>query len=297
MAKRSNSAGLGRGLGALLGDAVTQTEAEGMSTLPIEKVRPNKDQPRKQFRDETIGDLADSIRIHGVIQPINVRRMASGYYEIISGERRWRAAREAGLDEIPAVIVEADDRKAMELGLIENLQREDLNPMEEARGYQTLMNDFGMTQDEVARQVGKSRPAVANAVRLLGLSKELAQYVEADILSAGHARAILGLENAEERKAVADKVAQRQLSVRQTEELVRQLNRQAAKPEPEPPKVGDVDYAAVAARELGDTLGRRVKIISGKRKGKLELEYYGNEDLNDLLEALQTLPRRNQHGS
>ena len=295
MARRSTSSGLGRGLGALLGDAVTQTEAEGLSTLPMEKVRPNKEQPRKQFNDESLEELAESIRLHGVIQPINVRRMASGYYEIISGERRWRAAREAGLDEIPAVVLEADDRKAMELALIENLQREDLNPMEEARGFQSLMDEFGLTQEEVARQVGKSRPAVANAVRLLGLSKELAQYVEADILSAGHARAILGLNDPDQRKAVADKAAQRQLSVRQTEELVRQLNAQQAKAETDSPAVpADVDYAAVAAKELGDTLGRRVKIVTGRKKGRLELEYYGNDDLNALLEALQSLPRRTE---
>ena len=295
MARRSTSSGLGRGLGALLGDAVTQTEAESLSTLPMEKVRPNKEQPRKQFNDEALEELTESIRLHGVIQPINVRRMASGYYEIISGERRWRAAREAGLEEIPAVVLEADDRKAMELALIENLQREDLNPMEEARGFQSLMDEFGLTQEEVARQVGKSRPAVANAVRLLGLSKELAQYVEADILSAGHARAILGLNDPDQRKAVADKAAQRQLSVRQTEELVRQLNAQQAKAETDSPAVpADVDYAAVAAKELGNTLGRRVKIVTGRKKGRLELEYYGNDDLNALLEALQSLPRRTE---
>jgi ParB family chromosome partitioning protein len=292
MARRNNGSGLGRGLGALLGDAVTQTEAEGLSTLPMEKVRPNKEQPRKQFNDEALNELSESIRLHGVIQPINVRRLSSGYYEIISGERRWRAAREAGLEEIPAVVLEADDRKAMELALIENLQREDLNPMEEARGFRSLMQEFGLTQEEVSRQVGKSRPAVANALRLLGLDQELAQYVEAEIISAGHARAILGLENAADRKAVADRVAQRQLSVRQTEELVRQLNRRQAQPEESPAPLSQVDYAAVAAKELGDTLGRRVKIVTGKKKGRLELEYYGNEDLNDLLEALQGLPRR-----
>ena len=292
MARKNNGSGLGRGLSALLGDAVAQTETEGLSTLPLEQVRPNREQPRKQFDDESLNDLTESIRLHGVIQPINVRRLSSGYYEIISGERRWRAAREAGLEDIPAVIMEADDRKAMELALIENLQREDLNPMEEARGFQSLMQEFGLTQEEVARQVGKSRPAVANAVRLLSLDPELVQYVEADILSAGHARAILGLNDPAQRKRVADKVAQRQLSVRQTEELVRQLNKQQSRPEPTPNR--DVDYAAVAARELGDTLGRRVKIVTGRKKGRLELEYYGSEDLNDLLEALSKLPRRGQ---
>lgn len=294
MAKRNFSSGLGRGLGALLGDAADQPEFEGVSTLPIEKVRPNQDQPRKQFDSQALADLTESVRLHGVLQPINVRLMASGYYQIISGERRWRAAREAGLEEIPVIVLEADDRRAMELGLIENLQREDLNPMEEARGFQTLMQEYGMTQEEVARQVGKSRPAVANAVRLLALPQELAQYVEADILSAGHARALLGLTDPEEMKAVADKVAQRQLSVRQTEELVRQMQKLAGQSEKKqtPDAAPEVDYAAIAARELADSLGRKVKIVSGRKKGRLELEYYGTEDLNDLLEALHRLPRR-----
>lgn len=293
MAKRNTSSGLGRGLGALLGDAVNQQEHEGVTSLPIEKVRPNQDQPRKQFDDQALADLTESVRLHGILQPINVRLMASGYYQIISGERRWRAAREAGLDEIPVIVLEADDRKAMELGLIENLQREDLNPMEEAKGFQSLIQDYGLTQEEVARQVGKSRPAIANAVRLLALPKELMQYVEADILSAGHARALLALSDPEEMKAVADKVAQRQLSVRQTEELVKQLLKAGKKEEDPPsPALPDVDYSAVAAKELADSLGRKVKIISGKRKGKLELEYYGMDDLNDLLEALHRLPRR-----
>ena len=293
MAKRNTSSGLGRGLGALLGDAVTQTEHEGVTQLPIEKVQPNQDQPRKQFNAEALADLAESIRIHGILQPITVRLLSSGYYQIISGERRWRAAREADLDQVPVIVIEADDRKVMELGLIENLQREDLNPMEEAKGYQTLIQEYGLTQEEVARQVGKSRPAVANAVRLLALPKELAQYVEADILSAGHARALLGLEDPAEMKAAADKIAERQLSVRQTEELVRQLQKQAKRqPKEEKSDPLAVDYAAVAARELADTLGRRVKIVSGKRKGRLELEYYGVDDLNDLLEALQKLPKR-----
>ncbi len=293
MAKRMMASGLGRGLDALLGEAASQPEQEGVTTLPIEKVRPNQAQPRKQFNEESLADLTESVRLHGILQPINVRLMASGYYQIISGERRWRAAREAGLEEVPVIVLEADDRKAMELGLIENLQREDLNPMEEAKGYQTLIQDYGMTQEEVARQVGKSRPAVANAVRLLALPKELAEYVEADILSAGHARALLGLSDPGAMKAAADKVAQRQLSVRQTEELVRQLNRNARQEEPKAPAVPEVDYSAAAARELEDSLGRRVKIVSGKRKGRLELEYYGVDDLNDLLEALHRLPKRN----
>ena len=161
--------GLGRGLGALLGDAALQTQEGGSLSLPISQVEPGLKQPRKRFDEESLQDLADSIRTHGVIQPLTVRRLSSGYYQIIAGERRWRAAKLAGLTEVPAVIIEADDRKVMELGLIENLQREDLNPIEEANGYKVLMEEYGLTQEEVAQRVGKSRPAVANALRLLAL--------------------------------------------------------------------------------------------------------------------------------
>ena len=161
--------GLGRGLGALLGDAALQSQEGGSLSLPISQVEPGLKQPRKRFDEESLQDLADSIRIHGIIQPLTVRRLSSGYYQIIAGERRWRAAKQAGLDEVPAVIIEADDRKVMELGLIENLQREDLNPIEEANGYKVLMSEYGLTQEEVAQRVGKSRPAVANALRLLAL--------------------------------------------------------------------------------------------------------------------------------
>ena len=285
--------GLGKGLGALLGDFEAPAPRAGVLQVPIQRVEPNPEQPRSSFDDEALQALADSIAAHGILQPLTVRELPGEYYQIIAGERRWRAARLAGLNEVPVLVVEADDRKAMELGLIENLQREDLNPMEEAKGYQTLMQEFGLTQEEVARQVGKSRPAVANAVRLLGLPKELAQYVEADIISAGHARAILSLTDGGQMKAVADKVAERQLSVRQTEELVRQVNKAKPESEDKPQALPDVDYSAIAAKELGDSLGRKVKIVSGKRKGKLELEYYGVDDLNDLLEALHRLPKRN----
>ena len=288
MAKRNTSSGLGRGLGALLGDAVTQTEHEGVTQLPIEKVQPNQDQPRKQFNAEALADLAESIRIHGILQPITVRLLSSGYYQIISGERRWRAAREAELDQVPVIVIEADDRKVMELGLIENLQREDLNPMEEAKGYQTLIQEYGLTQEEVARQVGKSRPAVANAVRLLALPKELAQYVEADILSAGHARALLGLEDPAEMKAAADKIAERQLSVRQTEALVKALSRQPKeKPKSELPDLSL--YLGELEKDLSGALGRKVKIAHKGKKGKIELEYYGDEDLEALLAALKSM--------
>lgn len=292
MAKGTRDSGLGRGLSALLGEAALEPEHQGVTKLPIEKVQPNGAQPRKFFSSESISDLADSIRTHGILQPISVRLMASGYYQIISGERRWRAAREAGLAEVPVLVLEADDRKSMELGLIENLQREDLNPMEEALGFQTLISEYGLTQEEVAQQVAKSRPAIANALRLLGLPEDLKALVEENRLTAGHARAILSLTNEDARWALAQQIMDHSLSVRQAEEVAKKLNR-TKKPASLPEKkTNEVDYAALAALELGKSLGRKVKIISGKRKGRLELEYYGVDDLNDLLDALKALPTR-----
>lgn len=184
--------GLGRGLGALMGDdAYSEEQSGSLSTLPISQIQPGLKQPRKRFDDEAISELADSIREHGLIQPLTVRRLASGYYQIIAGERRWRASKEAGLTEVPVSIIEADDKKVMELGLIENLQREDLNPMEEANGYKALMEEYGMTQEEVAQRMGKSRPAIANALRLLALPDAVRFLLEEGKLSAGHAKAIL----------------------------------------------------------------------------------------------------------
>lgn len=296
MAKRTSGSGLGRGLGALLGEAALEPEQEGVSKLPLAKIQPNPSQPRKLFDQEALETLADSIRQHGLIQPIAVRRTASGYYQIISGERRWRAARLAELDEVPAVVIDADDRKCVELALIENLQREDLNAMEEAQGYLTLMQDYGMTQELVSKQVGKSRSAVANAIRLLSLPEDLKVLVEEDKLTAGHARAVLSVPNEDDRYALADKIIADSLSVRQAEELAKKLAAKAEEPEVvNTAKQADpleVDYAAIAARELGDHLGRKVKIVSGKRKGRLELEYYGVDDLNDLLDDLKLLPKK-----
>ena len=280
--------GLGRGLGALLGDDVLKPEAAGNLYLPISQVGSYSAQPRKLFDEDALSELADSIREHGVIQPLTVRKLSSGYYQIIAGERRWRAARLAGLTEIPAVVIEADDQKAAELALVENLQREDLNPMEEAAGYQSLIQTYHMTQEEAARRVGKSRSAVANAMRLLGLQPGVRKLVEEGSLSAGHARALLPLSPALQTKA-AETVVQGQLSVRQTEVLAKKLlTEPAEEPEiPEPPK--EVDYAAEAQRSLASRLGRGVKIVTGRKKGRIELEYYGLDDLNDLLEALALL--------
>ena len=282
--------GLGKGLGALLGDAALQTQEAGSLSLPISQVEPGLKQPRKRFDDEALADLADSIRQHGVIQPLTVRRLSSGYYQIIAGERRWRAAKLAGLSEVPAVIIEADDRKVMELGLIENLQREDLNPMEEAGGYRVLMEEYGLTQEEVAQQVGKSRPAVANALRLLSLPPSLHPLLEDGQLSAGHARAILSIPSPQLQEKLADKVGAEGLSVRQTEALAKRRAAGEAAPPPRPEGPDLSIYLKEAERTLGARFGRKVSIVSGKRKGRIELEYYGPDDLTALLELLEKAP-------
>ena len=278
--------GLGRGLGALLGDDVLQTESTGSLSLPISQVESCSSQPRKSFDEASLAELADSIREHGIIQPLTVRKLSSGYYQIIAGERRWRAARIAGLQEVPVIVIEADDRKAAELAMIENLQREDLNPMEEAAGFQSLIETYHMTQEEAARQVGKSRSAVTNSLRLLSLTPAVRQLVETGKLSAGHARALLPLSPAMQENA-ANAVVAGGLSVRQTEALVKKLSAEK-KPEKEPDPQR-VDYAAAAQRDLTSRLGRGVRIVSGRKKGRIELEYYGMDDLNDLLEALALL--------
>ena len=275
--------GLGRGLGALLGDDVMKTEASGQLYLPISQVESHSGQPRKYFDEEALAELAESIREHGIIQPITVRRLSSGYYQIIAGERRWRAARIAGLNEVPAIVIEADDRKAAELAMIENLQREDLNPMEEAAGFHSLMENYHMTQEEAAQRVGKSRSAVANSLRLLNLTEPVRAMVEDGRLSAGHARTLLPLSPALQEKT-AETVVNSGLSVRQTEALVKRLQTEPRQKEEKDPNT--VDYAAEAQKDLAAKLGRGVKIVSGRKKGRIELEYYGMDDLNDLLEAL-----------
>ena len=275
--------GLGRGLGALLGDDVLKTESSGSLLLPLSQVESCSSQPRKSFDESALSDLADSIRQHGIIQPLTVRKLASGYYQIIAGERRWRAARLAGLSEVPAIVIEADDRKAAELAMIENLQREDLNAMEEAAGYQALIENYRMTQEEAATRVGKSRSAVANALRLLSLSPPVRKLVEDGTLSAGHARALLPLSPGLQERA-AQSVVSGGLSVRQTEALAKRLSTE--KDSPDKAVSTEPDYALEAQKELSSALGRGVKIVSGRKKGRVELEYYGMDDLNDLLEAL-----------
>lgn len=280
--------GLGRGLGALIGDFQEEPESAAVTKLPLQKVEPNPDQPRRTFDEEELQTLADSIAAHGILQPLAVRASGGGFYQIIAGERRWRAARMAGLSEVPVVVLEADDRTVMELALVENLQRQDLNPMEEAEGYQRLMKEYGLTQEEAAARVGKSRPAVANALRLLLLPEEVRSLVEDGTISAGHARAILSLPAARLQKAAAQKIVALRLSVRQAEAMCKRMLQEEEKPEPKPAPL-TVDYVAECEKSLTRRLDRKVRIVNGKRKGRFELEFYGQEDLQRLYDALLAL--------
>ena len=283
----ASAKGLGRGLGALLGDFTDELEKKSAyQLLPIYKVEPNPDQPRHDFDEEELQLLADSITVHGVIQPLTVRETGNGYYQIIAGERRWRASRLAGLSEIPAVIIEADDRKAMELALIENLQRQDLNPVEESLGYQALISEYGLTQEEAAARVGKSRPTVANALRLLHLPDSVLDLLRQGSLTSGHARAILSLKSEKKQLEAAQKICALGLSVRQAELLCKNMSKE---PKPEKEATFAVDYVAECEKSLSKHLGRGVKIVNGKRKGRFELEFYGQEDLQNLLDALMKL--------
>lgn len=281
--------GLGSGLGVLFGDTLSQDNLPPTAMLPISKVEPREDQPRCHFDDVALAELTESIRQYGLIQPITVRKIDSGYYQIIAGERRWRAARAAGLDEVPVRIVEADDRRAMELALVENLQREDLNPIEEARGYRTLMEEYGLTQEETSQAVGKSRPAVANALRLLNLSSSVLSMVEDGRLSAGHARALVPIRDDQTQLKAAQTVIDRHLSARQTESLASRLLK--APPEDKglasPSDRVLVNYTREIEHELENLLGRKVKLVDGVKKGHIELEFYGSDDRENLIENLK----------
>ncbi len=283
------SKGLGKGLGALMGDFMEEpVQKSPYQMLPLHKVEPNPNQPRRDFDPEELQALADSIATHGVVQPLTVREMPSGYYQIIAGERRWRAARIAELREIPAVIIEADDKKVMELALIENLQRQDLNPVEEAMGYRTLMEEHGLTQEETAQRVGKSRPNVANMLRLLTLCPDVLDMVRSGALSAGHARALIPLKTDKLQKEAAQKIAALGLSVRQAELMCKNLQKE---PAPVKPVTLQVNYISECEKSLSKHLGRGVKIVDGKRKGRFELEFYGPEDLQNLLDALMKIKK------
>ena len=285
----ASNKGLGKGLGALLGDFDEPSAQQSpYKLLPIYKVEPNPDQPRQDFDEEELQALSESIALHGIVQPLTVRELSGGYYQIIAGERRWRAARMAGLSEVPAVVIVADDRKTKELALIENLQRQDLNAVEEAMGYQSLMEEYGLTQEDAAGRVGKSRSAVANALRLLNLCPQVLEKVRSGQLSAGHARAVLTLKTEKMQQQAAQKIIALGLSVRQAELLCKNMTREPS-PVVEAPLA--VDYVAECEKTLSKHLGRGVKIVNSKRKGRFELEFYGAEDLQVLLDALMKLEK------
>ncbi len=275
--------GLGKGLDALFLDNAIDESGGSVSRLPINDIEPNRDQPRKTFDEEALGELAKSIADHGVIQPLLVRPMTDGSYQLIAGERRWRASRMAGLTEVPVVIREMSDSEAMELALVENLQREDLNPIEEARGFQLLMETYALTQEQAASRVGKSRPAVANAMRLLLLPDDVLQMVETGVLSAGHARALLGLAQSDDMVALAKQIVEKGLSVRETERLVKTATQDKPKREKRVKK-RDVFYDE-AELAFSDALGRKAKVfLSSGGKGTVEIEFFGKEDLGKLLQ-------------
>lgn len=274
--------GLGRGLDLLFGEQIEAQNGEnGVKMLKIETIEPNHDQPRKRFDEAALAELCDSIREHGVITPIAVRELDKGRYQIIAGERRYRAARMAGLSELPAIILTANDEQTRIMALTENLQREDLNPIEQANGFAELCEKFGLTQEEVARRVGKSRPAVANALRLLELSPPVRDMVEDGRLSAGHARALLSL-NAENQLSAARRILSGNLSVREAEALVKRLK------SPPKPEKRDSIYAAELSRELSRKLGRGVKVSEGKNgRGRVIIDYYDLDDLDRLVAILK----------
>lgn len=281
--------GLGMGLDALFAANAYDDEPESeLLIVPLNRVEPREDQPRQYFDPQALEELADSIRQYGLIQPITVRKLDNGFYQIIAGERRWRAARLAELQEVPVRVIEADDRRTAELALVENLQREDLNPIEEAKGYKSLMQDYGLTQEETARSVGRSRPAIANSLRLLSLSAPVMSLVEKGELSAGHARALIPIENERVQLETAQEVVKKNLSVRKTERIAAKLCRPEPEKAPQDSSV-HVDYAAELSEELSRQLGRRVHLVENRAGGRIELDFYGAEDREKLIEQLRNL--------
>ncbi|MCM1544612.1 MAG: ParB/RepB/Spo0J family partition protein [Ruminococcus sp.] len=273
--------GLGKGLDALFIDNAIEEENGSPLMLKIHEIEPNRDQPRKDFDEDALSELADSIAEHGIIQPLLVRPLADGAYQIIAGERRWRAARMAGLTEVPVLVKEISESEIMELALVENLQREDLNPIEEAEGLQVLMETYGMTQEEAAKRVGKSRPAVANATRLLVLPKKVIDMLKDGSISAGHARALLALSDDEKIKELAAEIVKKGMSVRDTERLVKFMLKDSAKPNKKQKK-RDIFYDEVEL-SVSDAIGRKAKVnVNSSGKGTIEIEFYNKEDLAKL---------------
>ncbi len=296
MAKR----GLGKGIGALFGNDIEETDIvaqdihqinendkEKVTSLKLAQIEPNKEQPRKNFDEEKLQQLADSIKQHGVIQPIIVKDLNNGYYQIVAGERRWRASRIAGITEIPAIIRTYDELATMQIALIENLQREDLNPIEEALSYKALLDDFALTQEKVSEQVGKSRSAIANTIRLLSLPKQVQKLLEEGAISGGHARAILSVTSEEGKLQLAEKIIENGLNVRQAEQLAKALNAQKQEKEPTQPQTSAFDLQLQGIQKrMSDLLGTKVKILNGAKKGKIEIEYYSANDLERVLKLL-----------
>lgn len=285
--------GLGIGLDVLFGADNYEEDGSELLSLPISKVEPRGEQPREYFDEKALQDLADSIAQYGLIQPIVARKLDSGYYQIIAGERRWRASRLAGLEEIPVRVIQADDRRTAELALVENLLREDLNPIEEAKGYRSLIEDYGLTQEEAARSVGRSRPAITNSLRLLSLTPAVMELVEKKELSAGHARALVPILDSGRQIDAAREVIRRSLSVRQTELLAARMLRQPKKTDAADPLA--VDYAAEISDELSRILGRKVRLSEGRRGGRIELEYYDADDREKLIADLREAGKQKKH--
>ena len=280
--------GLGTGLDVLFGASGLDEENESeLLILPISKVEPRIDQPREYFDQQALQELADSIAQYGLIQPITVRKLETGYYQIIAGERRWRASRLAGLKEVPVRVIEADDRRTAELALVENLQREDLNPIEEAKGYRTLIEEYGLTQEEAAKSVGRSRPAITNAMRLLSLSAPVLEMVEKGELSAGHARALVPISDEKLQWEAANEVKSKNLSVRKTEQLATRITKESKTEKPANDPLA-VDYSAEVSNQLTAALGRRVRLVDGKKTGRIEIEFYGADDREALIALLQS---------
>ena len=285
MAKNKNT-GLGRGLDAIFLDNTTEESGRGVTMLRLSDIEPRPDQPRKQFESESLASLADSIAENGVLQPLLVRAEGDGFYQIIAGERRWRASKMAGLTEVPAIITDADDKKAFELAIIENIQRENLNAIEEAAAIRDLMTEYGLTQEEVSTRISRSRSAVSNAIRLLDLPDSVMKAVSDGKLSAGHARALLGLRDSEKIISAAQTVISRGLSVRATEELVRSLNRVQEDAKKPPRAESEADrYMNWLCRKMSDSLERGVRIVGGKKK-HIELEYRDSDDLERMIRKL-----------
>lgn len=280
MAKKG---GLGKGLDAIFHDNARSDES-GAVELNINELEPNRSQPRQSFSDEAMRELADSIAQHGVLQPLLVRPQLSGGYQIVAGERRWRASRMAGLTTVPALIRELTDSEVMQLALIENLQREDLKPLEEAHGYQSLMEEFGFTQEEISKTVGKSRPAVTNALRLLNLPEDVRSMLERGEMTAGHARTLLSFKDDAALHTAAKRVAHEGISVRELEKMAKRANTEKAEKTKSPRRIRYYDEAELALR---DTLNRVVHVAGTRKKGVLSIEFYGEEDLKNLLHDLK----------